>query len=354
MRYVDRGVDTLDPEPETFCGECPIAPKTWERPYPMYRKDKQKWSLMMPAQTKHYEKAVRAWMKGEYGWAVPMSGALRFEAEFSSPRPTTRRVGEVYAPVKPDIDNFARSFLESIDFKSITAEGTRLGVVDQRQPIVAMSLSKRWSESDEWPGTRFSFSHDGAPGVLFSDYLYGAQTFETSDKPLIARASRRRFDDLGDAPEWHAQRLDFAPVPWKEPILYGDKMGTKSDVQTWQRRTRNAIASGYGMRKPMDGPLMLELEVVCSEMDKRYRNQWLLLVDYAKSLMDSFDYHAKTTDGHALGLIENDSRVVGLTASLRKTHDQEEPHMAFAVYPCLGKSDIGAMFDHIETGYIEW
>lgn len=342
----------LDPEPAIFCGECPVAPKTWERPYPVHRTDTDKWSLMMPAQTKHYEKAVRGWLKRSYGWCVPMTGDLRFEAEFASPRPTTRRVGEVYAPVKPDIDNLARAFLESADFNSLTEEGDRLGVVGQGTSIVSMSLSKRWSEPDEWPGTRFSFTHDGGAGVSFSDYLFDAEVRRGGDDAKVARLARRRFDELDDAPEWYAQCLDFEPVPWKEPILYGGRMGTRSDVQRWQERARRVMASGYGKRRPMDGPLMLEVEVVYGEMDRRYRNQWLVLVDYAKSLMDSFDYKVKTADGHPLGVVENDSRIVGLTATMRQASSCESPCVRFAVYPCVGEDDMQGIFDCVETGYV--
>lgn len=362
MRYTHRPLRQLDPEPLIFVGECPIEPRTWERPYALPQdKQGEKLSLVMPAQTKWYEKEVRAWMKKHYGWSHPMTdanGALRFEAEFAMPRSSGRRLDEVYSPVKPDIDNLARSFLEAFDFKSLTEEGYRLGVIDQRTPITTLSLSKRWSEPDEWPGTRFSVSSDGADGSLFSDHLYSAQTRTGDAKLLRAKASRRHFDELGDAPDWYAQRLDFDPVPWREPVLYGKRVGTDSEVQDWQRKARAAVTTGYGLRKPMDGPLIFELEVIYKDADLRHTNQWLVLIDYAKTIMDCLDFRAKTKDGHALGVVENDSRIVALCASMRAVDEWSQPGMRFAVYPLApgedGSSDIQAMFDHIETGYIEW
>lgn len=359
MKYTRRALSSLGPEPMLFAGECPIEPRTWERPYALPQDDSsEKLSLVMPAQTKWYEKEVRTWLKRHYGWAIPMTGAdgaLRLEAEFSMPRSSGRRKTEVYAPVKPDIDNLARAFLESFDFKSFTVEGRRLGVIDQRTPLTTLSLSKRWSESDEWPGTRFSITKDGGNGALFSDYLYSAQTSNGDAKVLSEKAACRRFDELDDAPEWYAQRLDFKPVPWREPILYGKRVGTDSDVQKWQRRARTEIIAGYGLRKPMGGPLIFELDVIYDKLDSRHKNQWLILIDYAKTVMDCLDFRTQTKDKRPLGAVENDSRIVALSASMRKVDEWSQPGMRFAIYPMAsgedGKEDIQMLFDHIETGY---
>ena len=258
MKRTERTWDSLDDAPTAFSGECPVEPRTWERPYAFRRRGK--WTSMLPAQTRHYETAVRRWMKSAYGWAKPMGGRLRLEAEFATRRPSTRPRREVYAPTKPDIDNFARSFLEGLDFKSETAEGERLGVISQGTPIVAMSLSKRWAERDEWGGTRFSITGDGDEGAAFTDLLLDAPTARAGDgSGVLARVSRLEFDRLPDAPEEYALRLTFAPVPWKDPVLYGNRLGTPSEVQTYAARVRGRAAADYGLRKPMDGPLLLEV-----------------------------------------------------------------------------------------------
>lgn len=358
MKPTRRSFESLGPEPDAFFGECPIKPCTWERPYAQPQdKDGNKMSLVMPAKTNWYEKAVRHWMKDRYGWSRPMTGSLRFEAEFSSPRPSTRNVDEVYAPVKPDIDNFGRAFLESMDFKSLTSDGDRLGVIGQDVPIVSLSLSKRWAESYEWPGTRFSITRDGEEGVSFSDHLFDAVPRTGNAKLISAKARLRRFDELGDAPDWYSQRLDFKPVPWREPILYGKRVGTDSDVQKWQREAREAIVGGYGLRKPMTGPLVFELDVRYSSLDARHKNQWLVIIDYAKTVMDCLDFRLRSKDNHLLGVVENDSRIVALTATMGQVERGEEPHMSFAVYPLASngqqQADIQAMFDHIETGCLE-
>lgn len=362
VQPTSRSMASLDPAPQVFSGECPVEPRTWERPYAQPAGE-GRMRLCMPARTRWYEQAVRSWMRGEYGWRAPMTdegGGLRLEAEFAPHRPGRHRTSAaVYAPVKPDIDNFARSFLESFDFRSQSVEGERFGVIGQRTPIVAMSLSKRWADPEEWPGTRFSITRDGDEGVAFSDWLYEAGA-AAGDAGLIgAHARLRPFDNLGEAPRWYAQVLDFDPVPWREPMLYGRRVGTDSHVQKWQRRARKAMMAGYGLRRPLDGPLILELEVVYGEMDERWKNQWLVLVDYAKTLMDSMDFRVRTADGHSLGVVENDSRVVALTASMRRAGEGEEPCLRFAVYPLDdsvrgGQDDVQALFDHIETGKLVW
>ena len=353
MKRTNRTWESLDDAPEAFSGECPVEPRTWERPYAFRRRGR--WTSMLPAQTRHYESAVRRWMRSAYGWARPMDGCLRLEAEFATRRPTTRPRREVYAPTKPDIDNFARSFLEALDFKSEAAGGRRLGVISQGTPIVAMSLTKRWAERDEWGGTRFSITGDGDGGVAFTDLLLDAPTARSDGGAgVLTRVGRTEFDRLPDAPDCYAVRLPFTPVPWKDPILYGNRLGTPSEVQAYAARVRSRAASDYGLRKPMDGPLLLEVEVVLGDggHDRRSLSQWLVLVDYAKVLMDSLDYRRRTADGHALGVLAQDSRVVALTASMRPCESGEKPCVRLAVSPCLGEADVMPLFDHIETGRI--
>lgn len=360
MRRTERTLGSLSPAPIVFAGECPIKPRTWERPFPWKRKGSDRVTSMLPAQTRHYESAVRSWMGREYGWARPMEGDLRFEAEFSVPRPKNGHPGtEVYSSVKPDIDNFARAFLEGFDFRTATQDDVRLGVIAQGTPIVSMSLSKRWAEPGEWPGTRFCVSDDGGRGVSFSDDLYeaGDAAGDAGDGRLvIARASRRRTDELGDAPESYACFVPIDPVPWKGSRLYGERLDAPSEVKAFQGAFRARVASDYGMRRPMDGPLLLELEVLLGEggYDKRYLDQWLVIVDYVKTVMDCFDWRAKTMDGDPLGVVLNDSRFVGVTAAMRKAERGERPGMRFAVLPVSdeedGMEDVQSMFDHIETG----
>ena len=361
MKATKRPLDSLALEPVEFSGACPIEPCTWERPYAQPQdKSGEKLSLVMPAKTRWYEKEVRRWMKQNYGWSRPMTdefGSLRFEAEFSSPRPSSRKVGEMYAPVKPDIDNFARAFLEALDFKSLTSDGTRLGVIRQDVPIVSLSISKRWANRSEWPGTRFSITRDGDEGVSCSDYLFDAAPRTGDSKLVLAKAGRRRFDELDDAPEWYAQRLDFEPVPWREPILYGKRVGSDAEVQRWQARARSEIVAGYGLRKPMSGPLICEVDLRYRTLDARHKNQWLVLIDYVKSVLDCLDFRSRTRDDWLLGVVENDSRIVALTATMGRVADGESPNMSFAVFPLAGDDrqhdDVQAMFDHIETGVIE-
>jgi Holliday junction resolvase RusA-like endonuclease len=362
MRKTERTLDSLSPAPAGFAGECPIKPRTWERNFPFTRKDTGKITSMKPAQTRHYEHAVRDWMKKEYGWTCPMQGELRFEAEFSSFRPQNGHPRtEVYSSVKPDIDNFARAFLESFDFRRSTTDGTRLGVIAQGTPIVALSLTKRWTEPGEWPGTRFCVSDDGARGVAFSNNLYDAEPVAGKDgRRLIARASLRRFDELADAPDCYARFVPMMPVPWKDSILYGERLDAPPEVKKFQREFRRKVAADYRLRKPMGGPLILEVEVLLGESgyDKRYLNQWLVLIDYIKTTMDCLDWRAKTKDGVCLGVVENDSRFVGVTASMRRALDSERPGIRFAISPMDdtegGMEGVGAIFDHIETGYIDW
>ena len=86
--------------------------------------------------------------------------------------------------------------------------------------------------------------------------------------------------------------------------------------------------------------------------ERRYLNQWLVLVDYAKVLMDSLDYRRRTADGRAAGVLAQDSRVVALTASMRACEAGEKPCVRFAVSPCRGREDVEPLFDHIETGRV--
>lgn len=362
MYTLRRDWESLDDAPLEFSGECPVAPKTWERPYAFSRKGKM--TSRLPAQTRNYENAVRAWMREHYSedLAKPMddtSGALRFEAEFSTPRPQGRVKKEIYAPTKPDLDNFARSFMESLYFRQKTADGHRLGVISLDTPIVSMSLSKRWSERDEWPGTRFSITHDGDGGVAFSDELLSLDSPSRDDLKktvLNTRIVRANLSDLPPAPSSYARYFPIPPVPWKNPVLYGEHLRTPSEVTVFQGKVRRRAMRDYGLRQPMDGPMLLELDVLLPKkgFDQRWM-QWLVLVDYAKNLMDALAWRVngqavRTKDDVALGVLAQDSRVCALTATMRHCEGREVPGMRFCLSPICGENEVAPIFAHIETG----
>lgn len=364
MYTLNRDWESLEDAPLEFSGECFIEPKTWERPRP-FIKPNGRMSSILPAQTRNYEKACRAWMRDEYwgdDYRRPMDdadGALRFEAEFSMRRTDGHPKSEVYSNVKPDIDNLARAFLESFYLNAKLADDTRMCVISTDTPIVSMSLSRRWAKRYEWPGTRFSLTHDGDEGVAFSDELLSLDSY-TPDRKGETGFGRRilqmDFDDLPPAPTTYARYVPIPPVPWMNPVLFGNRMGSPSEMRTFQARFRRRAMRDYGLRKPMDGWLMLELEVLLPEKGYPSRwMQWLVLLDYAKNLMDGlawrFDGQAiRTRDDVALGALAQDSRVCALTATMRHCEGREVPGMRFRLSPVNGEDDVAPIFDHIETG----
>lgn len=356
MNITKRCWDSLGDPPESFAGECPVEPRAWERPYPWRGRD-GRLEAVKPAQTRHYESACRRWLHHEYGWTRPMEGSLRFEAEFSVRRPSGRPKAETYAPTKPDLDNLTRSFLDAFDFKVKTQEGRRLDAIGRSTPIVAMSLAKRWAERDEWGGTRFSLTPDGGLGVAYTDALLSLDA--PSDRGrLDARLGesgivRMPYGSLPEAPDTFARYWDVEPVAWQPMVVYGDHIGLDARSAGFQQEIRTRAIRDYGLRKPMDDPMLLELEVLLP--DEGYEHpwlQWLVLVDYAKALMDSLDFRRKTSDGKRLGVLVNDSRIVALVASMRSCESGERSGIRFALSPVKGIEDVRPIFAHIETGRI--
>lgn len=358
MNYTKRTWASLDDAPDVFTGECPIEPKPWERPYP-WRNGKGRLTVVKPARTRHYESACRRWLHHEYGWARPMEGELRFEAEFAIRRPARRSRREVYASTKPDIDNLARAFLEAFEFKIQTARGERLDAIGRTTPIVAMSLSKRWAESDEWGSTRFALTSDGGDGVAYSDALLSL------DAPSARRGRDRRmgesgivrvpYDSLPDAPDSYARFWDIPPVAWQPMVVYGTHIGLDAHSAKFQSDVRARAMADYGLRKPMDEPMLLEMEVLLpADGCEHPWLQWLVLVDYTKSLLDALDYRKKTVDGRHIGVLVNDSRIVAITASMRACDEKERGGIRFALsrVDAFSTTDIAPIFDHIDTGRI--
>lgn len=356
--------DELASAPESFAMECVVTPKTWERPYVVKpRRDVKAW-VEKPHRTQHYESKVAHAIRSEYGWRRPMSeeqGALRLEAEFSVHRPARRSKREVYSPVKPDIDNFARAFLEGFDFRAKTNEDDkdarhRLSLVDMGSPIASMALTKRWAERDEWGMTRFSLTHDGADGMPFSPLMRGLES--PTPKGLVSFSDqggvvRLASDELPAAPESYAAYYAEDPVPWHEPRFTGQVLIPDKRAHGYAEAIRRHAMADYGLRKPIDGPLLMEVEVILSPKshDSRWM-QWILLVDYVKVLMDALAYRLRTPDGLQLGVFAQDSRIAALMATMRLAADGEKPGTKFAISPMLGRQTAERMFRHIETGRI--
>ena len=356
--------DEMAPAPDSFAMECMVDPKTWERPYVVKpRKDVKAW-VETPHRTQHYESKVSSAIRREYGWRRPMSdegGGLRLEAEFSVHRPVRRSRKEIYSPVKPDIDNFARAFLEGFDFRAKTQEGDgkegrRLSLVDMGSPIVAMALTKRWAERDEWGMTRFSVTHDGDDGMPFSPLMRGLSS--PTPKGVVAFSDQNGVvrlvsGELPPAPDSYAAYYTEKPVPWHEPRFYGQMLGPDKRADAYAKAIRRRAMADYGLRKPIDGTLLLEVEVLLSPKshDSRWM-QWILLVDYVKILMDALVYRMKTPDGLQLGVFAQDSRVAALMATMRPAEPSERPGVKFAVSPMLGRETAERMFRHIETGRV--
>lgn len=363
MKRINAAFNDLPAAPEEAYGTVWLTPKTWQRPFPL-RKKNGSWTLKAKAQTRRYEQAARRALKDvmwEEGRCRPMDGRLRLEMEFATRRPPKGHPlrDEEYMNVKPDIDNMARSFMESMDFKLVTSDDVRLGVMAERAECLSLSMSKRWADRGELPNTTFLVTRDGADGSVFSDGM--VDLIDPSPRPARLRREKgaipNGIDWIGEAPDEYGLYVPIAPVPWMpQRVVHGNVFHPK-EMREWQDAMRLRIMRSYwsgGERRPMAGHLLLECEFLVDPREKRERwMQWMLLLDYVKNLMDSFAFKRKSYDGVSLGLIEDDSRVCAVQAVLRDAASFERPGVRFLVRRIDPKSedDVQAVFRHLATGY---
>lgn len=147
--------EILSPAPETFSGFCPIAPVPKGRP--RFARRGKFVQTYTPKETLDYENAVRKWMKEKYGdMRQPMDGAIKATYIFVLPRPKSKPKKKTLVSTKPDVDNLAKSFQDSLDFNK-KSRGVALGVLANDSRVAVLLCSKRYAKDDEMPGTYFKF-----------------------------------------------------------------------------------------------------------------------------------------------------------------------------------------------------
>lgn len=366
---------------DEFGGFCPVRPEPWDRPYldvrqvdlPPERRGKvRSWragdiTLRTRARTKRYENAVRGWLRGEWGRRAPMEGDVRFEASFVMRRPAANHADETLAAVKPDVDNLARSFLESLDFRTDTLDGTHLGVLGERSMIAQLLICKRWEDAVDEPHTDFAL----CPALPDAPFLADLPASPSPCEPRVPirpnRVVAARLADLPPAPVAYARYWDIEPVAWQEGEVSKDRrhVRTPFPTQHFQEACRTRAMRDYwrdGIRAPMDGPLCLEVEVLYrGHPDDRWRRApYAVLLDYCKSLMDVFDFKRRTDDerpdkidgtrGYPLGVVAEDSRIACLNARMRACGAGERTGLRFSLTRIGDVEDIDPLFTRIEPG----
>lgn len=147
---------------------------------------------------------------------------------------------------------------------------------------------------------------------------------------------------LSPAPLIYTGFVPIPPVPKGRPRfnMRTRRTYTPKETASYESAVRKWFRSDYGaMREPMDGPLSAIYEFVVPRPSGASRGAVMSstkpdIDNFVKAFQDAMDFK-KETEGRALGVIANDSRIASVATVKRYARDGEACGTWFRIEPAL-------------------